>query len=210
MSRLRRSVVLTAACAAAATWSCGAKPKTPARGPDVVVLLADPGDGAVGRADVSNPAGKVELTAVRESTSISPNQAPTAVTVMSEAAVTRLFGSTLSSLPPAPRHFILYFRFESEELTDESRALLPQVLEALKAFPVPEVAVVGHTDTMGAAAGNIQLGLRRANAIRALLIASGVDASLIETASHGEADPVVRTADETAEPRNRRVEITVR
>ena len=33
-----------------------------------------------------------------------------------------MFGDALDGLPPAPRHFILYFRFESEELTDESRA----------------------------------------------------------------------------------------
>jgi OmpA-OmpF porin, OOP family len=208
MSRPRRLAVLIAALAM--TWGCGSKPKAPAQGPDVVVLLADPGDGTVGRAEVSNAAGRVQLAAARESTSISPNQAPAAVTVMSEAAVTRLFGPVLSALPPAPRHFTLYFRFESDELTDESRALLPQILEAVKTFPVPEVAVIGHTDTTGAAAVNIQLGLRRANAIRSVLVAAGLDASLIDTTSHGETDPLVKTADDVSEPRNRRVEITVR
>jgi len=210
MSRLRRPAVLIAALAAAVISGCSKKPQAPGPGPDVVVLLADPGDGAVGRAEVSNAAGTVELKAERESTSISPHQAPAPVTVMSEAAVTRVFGAALSSLPPAPRHFTLYFRFESDELTDESRALVPQILEAVKTYPVPEVAVVGHTDTTGSAAGNIQLGLKRATAIRALLVSAGLDASLIETTSHGEADPLVKTADDVAEPRNRRVEITIR
>src|SRR5262249_26031775 len=169
----------------------------------------DRGEGGGGGGEVSNAAGTVELKAERESTSISPHQAPAPVTVMSEAAVTRVFGAALSSLPPAPRHFTLYFRFESDELTDESRALVPQILEAVKRSPPPERAAVGHTDPPGTGAANTQPGLKRAPAIRALLVSAGLDASLIETTSHGEADPLVKTADDVAEPRNRRVEITI-
>ena len=105
---------------------------------------------------------------------------------------------------------MLFFRFESDELTDESRALIPRVLQAVKGRPFPDVAVVGHTDTTGTAASNIELGLRRANAIRSLLVAAGVDAAVIEVTSHGEADLLVKTADEVLEPRNRRVDIAVR
>ena len=175
-----------------------------------MVLLPDPGDGAVGRAVVSNSAGSAELAAARESTTVAANQAPAPVAVISQAEADRLFGDVLAALPPAPQQFILYFRFESDELTPESQALVPGVLEALKNRPFPDVAVVGHTDTTGSAASNIALGLRRANAIRELLIQSGVSADLIEVSSHGEADPLVKTADEVSEPRNRRVEITVR
>ena len=118
-------------------------------GQSTVVLLPDPDDGAVGRAVVSNSVGATELVAARESTTINPNQAPAPVTVISEADVTRLFGDVLSTLPSAPQIFLLYFRFESEELTDESRALLPQILQAVRNRPFPDVAVVGHTDTTG-------------------------------------------------------------
>jgi outer membrane protein OmpA-like peptidoglycan-associated protein len=49
----------------------------------------------------------------------------------------------------------VFFRFESDELTDESRALLPQILQAVKdSAPFPDVAVVGHTDTTGRRPGN--------------------------------------------------------
>jgi outer membrane protein OmpA-like peptidoglycan-associated protein len=72
------------------------------------------------------------------------------------------------------------------------------------------VLVVGHTDTTGPSATNVLLGLRRAGIIRRLLVEAGLDATLIEMASHGQADPLVPTADEVAEPRNRRVDITVR
>jgi outer membrane protein OmpA-like peptidoglycan-associated protein len=146
-------------------------------GQSTVVLLPDPDDGAVGRAVVSNSVGATELVAARESTTINPNQAPAPVTVISEADVTRLYGDVLSTLPAAPQIFLLYFRFESEELTDESRALLPQILQAVRNRPFPDVAVVGHTDTTGTNAGNYELGLRRANAIRGRLLEAGIDAA---------------------------------
>jgi outer membrane protein OmpA-like peptidoglycan-associated protein len=72
------------------------------------------------------------------------------------------------------------------------------------------VAVIGHTDTVGPAEVNRQLGLRRASAVRRLLVDAGLDAAFIEATSHGEADPATPTGDETSEPANRRVEIIVR
>jgi outer membrane protein OmpA-like peptidoglycan-associated protein len=132
------------------------------------------------------------------------------VTTMSEEEVQRLFGDTLSALPPAPVHFTLYFKFESDELTDESRALLPQILTTVKERAIPEVLVVGHTDTMGTPRANIDLGLTRANTVRTLLVQVGLDPTMLEVRSHGESDLLVKTPDETPEPRNRRVEISVR
>jgi outer membrane protein OmpA-like peptidoglycan-associated protein len=212
MNRPRPLAVLIAALAAGVAAGCGPKRiQSVARpGDTTVVLLPDPGDGAVGRATVSNAAGAAELVGARELTTVSLNRAPTAVTTISEADVQRIFGGALSALPPAAENFVLFFRFESDELTDESRALVPQIMAAVTRRPFPEVAVVGHTDTTGAAASNIELGLRRANAIRGILIAAGIDATVIETTSHGEADLLVKTADGVLEPRNRRVEITVK
>ena len=46
--------------------------------------------------------------------------------------------------------------------------------------------------------------------VRNLLVNAGLDGSTIEATSVGELDPVVKTPDETPEPRNRRVEIAVR
>jgi outer membrane protein OmpA-like peptidoglycan-associated protein len=43
-----------------------------------------------------------------------------------------------------------------------------------------------------------------------MLIQAGLDPSTVEIISHGETDLLVKTADETPEPRNRRVEISVR
>jgi outer membrane protein OmpA-like peptidoglycan-associated protein len=129
---------------------------------------------------------------------------------MDEAEVRREFGALLADLPAAAQHFNLYFRTDTSELTEESRAILPDVLNAAKARKVPEVTVIGHTDTTGSAASNYRLGLERAQAVRALLLKVGLDDNLIQVESHGEADLLRKTPDNTAEPRNRRVEITIR
>lgn len=210
---VRVSVACVAALAAALEVACGGKhaaPAQPATGGTLVVLLPDSDTGVTGRAFLTNKSGTTDLNAARDSSSATRSSAPTAVTTMSEEEVQRLFGDALSALPPPPVHFTLYFKFESDELTDESRALLPQILNTVKDRSIPEVLVVGHTDTMGTPRANIELGLTRANAVQNMLVQVGLDPSTVEVRSHGETDLLVKTPDETAEPRNRRVEISVR
>ena len=215
-----RLVGLLAAVAAGLLSACGPKQvNTPEPAADpktatLVVLLPDAG-GGTGQATVSSRggaglAGSVDLARAREATVVGIKRPPTRVTVMSEEDVTRQFGSLLSALPPAAQHFTLYFRFESDELTPESRALIPEILGAVKQRPAPEVVVTGHTDTTGSPASNVELGLKRGNMVRTLLVDAGLDAQAIEVTSHGEAELLVRTADNTYEPRNRRVEITIK
>jgi len=208
------SVALVAAFAAALEVACigkhAAVPAPPETERTLVVLLPDFDTGVTGRAFVSNTSGNTDLTAARDSSIAAPSTAPTAVTTMSEEEIQRIFGETLGALPMAPVHFTLNFKFESDELTDESRALLPEILNTVKERIIPEVLVVGHTDTMGTPRANIELGLTRANTVRNLLIQVGLDPALIEVRSHGEGDLLVKTPDETAEARNRRVEISVR
>ena len=174
-----------------------------------MVLLPDAA-GTVGRANVSNPSGTADLAAARDSTTVSANQPPGPVTVLSEADVQRLFGEALSALPPPPQRFTLNFKFDSDELTDESRALVPEIVQAVRNRPVPDVLVIGHTDTTGSPSSNFELGLKRAGTVRNILVEAGLDPNFIELVSHGEEELLVPTADEVAEPRNRRVEIAVR
>jgi peptidoglycan-associated lipoprotein len=202
------AVALTAGCAARSAGP----PREPApTGPPVLIaLLPDPETGTTGRVHVSNALGAVDLSAPRTATRVVGGASPGPVTTLSAADVQRMFAVAIGALPPAPRHFTLQFRFESDILTAESTALLPEILAAVKALPVPEVVVVGHTDTLGDRKANLALGLKRANSVREILAAAGLASSTIEVTSHGEADPLVRTRDNTPEPRNRRVEITVR
>ena len=212
MARARRFASVIATLAPVWTLACVAKPALePERaGQTLVVLLQDSDTGSTGRAQVANPSGSTDLSAERQSTVATAGRSPSSAVTLSAAEVDRLFGEALAALPPAPQRFTLYFKFESDELTDESRALMQDILSAVKQRTMPEVVVVGHTDTMGTPTANVALGLKRATTVRKLLAAAGLDISLVELMSHGEAEPIVRTADDTAEPRNRRVEIAVR
>ena len=208
----RGSLALIALLLAA---GCGAKraaPATPVAPPPpaTIVLLPDPETHVTGRIRVSNEFGGVELSAPRSALTMTSSAAPGPVVTLSEDDVNRLFGDALAALPPAPRQFVLQFKFESDTLTDESTALIPAILAAVKALPVPEVVIIGHTDTMGDRKSNLALGLRRATRVRNILVDAGLPAATVDVTSHGEADQLVKTRDNTPEPRNRRVGITVR
>jgi outer membrane protein OmpA-like peptidoglycan-associated protein len=132
------------------------------------------------------------------------------VTQLSEAEVKQTFGATLQALPARPTAFILYFITGTDELTPESKGELQSVLAALKDRPAPDVLVIGHTDTVGELTTNDRLSAQRAETVKAMLVQIGISAERITTAGRGEREPLVRTADEVDEPRNRRVEINVR
>jgi outer membrane protein OmpA-like peptidoglycan-associated protein len=175
----------------------------------LVVLLPDSETNTTGAVGVSNPLGSVDLAAERDAARVTANSAPVLIKLSADE-VKNMFGDALSALPPPPRRFTLFFRFESDELTDQSQALIPQILGVVKEHAVQDVVVIGHTDTMGTQQANYGLGLKRAMMVRNLLVQAGLDGSTIEVTSVGELDPVVKTPDETPEPRNRRVDIAVR
>ena len=194
---------------------CGSKrvgpasPVAPAP-PTTVALLPDPETHVTGRIRVSNEFGSIDVSTPRGSLRTTGSAAPGPIETLSEADVTRLFGAAMASLPPAPRHFILQFKFESDTLTDESAAQVAAILQAVRALPVPEVMIVGHTDTTGEKKSNVALGLKRAMRVRTILTDAGLASATVDVTSHGEGDLLVKTRDNVAEPRNRRVEISVR
>jgi outer membrane protein OmpA-like peptidoglycan-associated protein len=202
---------MLAIAAVAIATACGPKRiSTPIRpGQSLTVLLPDSDTGTTGHASVSNAFGSVALAAERDAALATANSKPV-LGKLSEADVNNIFGDALSALPPAPRQFTLFFRFESDELTDQSHALIPQVLAAVKEHAVQDVVVIGHTDTMGTQQANFGLGLKRAMMVRNLLVNAGLNGSTIDVTSIGELDLLVKTPDETPEPRNRRVDIAVR
>lgn len=175
-----------------------------------VVLLKDEDSTTKSAATVTTKAGALALTEPNQSTTVLAPRAPSPPVTLTDADIQRQFGALLADLPSAPRHFNLYFRTDTADLTDESRATLPDVLRVVASWKVPEVTVIGHTDTTGSVRNNYALGLDRAQTVKAMLVKAGLDGALIEVESHGEADLLRKTPDNTPEPRNRRVEITIR
>src|SRR5712691_11076007 len=111
MTSARPIAVPLATLAAMLTLACG--PKHVSSGPTrpgqaLIVLLPDSDTGSTGSARVRNHSGSAELATERDATLATPNRRP-AIGTLSEPEVTRFFGDALSALPPAPRHFTLYF-----------------------------------------------------------------------------------------------------
>jgi hypothetical protein len=109
----------------------------------------------------------------------------------------------------APEAFTLYFRLESDELTDESRALLPGVLKAVAGAAGARSGRRGAHRHDRRAEGELRAGPRPCEPRAHALVGAGVDAALIDISSLGESDLRIRTADNVLESRNRRVEISV-
>jgi outer membrane protein OmpA-like peptidoglycan-associated protein len=202
------AALLLAGCAAPQPLAV-APPSTP-EPKNEVVLLAD-ADGKVGRVIVSNQAGQRTLDRAGTATRIlDAGTAPTEPTTLSAAEIEATFGAALAAQPAPPRHFILYFDQGSTELTPASRSDFPTIVAVVREYASVDTSVVGHSDATGDARMNLELSLRRALAVGALLAAEGIDPGALEITSHGEANPLVPTGDNVSEPRNRRVEVTVR
>jgi outer membrane protein OmpA-like peptidoglycan-associated protein len=95
-------------------------------------------------------------------------------------------------------------------LTPDSQRQYQAVFADIKRRSVYEVEVIGHTDTLGTVPHNQQLSMSRAVMIRERLEHDRISAKSISVAGRGQLDLAVPTGDQVAEPRNRRVEITVR
>jgi outer membrane protein OmpA-like peptidoglycan-associated protein len=127
-----------------------------------------------------------------------------------QAQVQQIFGNALAAQPILPAHFVLYFEKDSDTLTPDSKRQYQAVFADIKRRSVYEVEVIGHTDTLGTVPHNQQLSMSRAVMIRVRLEHDGINAKSISVAGRGQLDLAVPTGDQVAEPRNRRVEITVR
>jgi outer membrane protein OmpA-like peptidoglycan-associated protein len=128
----------------------------------------------------------------------------------SRGNISVIFRRAIAAQPILPHHFRLYFILGSDALTPESKIAYRAVFDDTKQRPVYEVEVIGFTDTLGDLPYNQALSLARAAAIRDTLIHDGIARQAISIAGRGKRDLLVPTPDQTPEPRNRRVEITVR
>jgi outer membrane protein OmpA-like peptidoglycan-associated protein len=205
-----RRALLVLALAAAAGCAPAARPvvQTPPARDEHVVLL--PGaDGRAGAITVTHAGREVTLDQAYATASVKEEGRLETGRSTAEEAQSR-FGSTLAALPPGPVTFVLYFLGNSDEFTPESKLEIQKIFPEIARHPAPEVVVVGHTDRQGSVEYNDALSLRRAERARQNLVQLGIARDSIQVAGRGEREPLVPTPDDVPEPRNRRVEITVR
>lgn len=191
--------------------SCALAPTAPPpSGPrDTVVLLPDE-DGGTGAVVVGSSGRERRLARPMEALRVAAGSPPGAPFLMDEPGLRALAGAAIDARPEAPLCFRLHFEKGGVELTPESETAYREALGAILARGAVDVSVVGHTDTQGDKAYNDRLSMRRAEAVAARLVRDGISPAILEITSHGKDNPLVPTGDQVAEPRNRRVEVTVR
>jgi len=181
---------------------------------NLVVVLPEP-NGHVGAVVVHAGARTALLDQAYAAAAPTPRSAhPLKAGAEDAAKVNAVFGDALAALPVPPTSQSLFFENDSLTLTAQSAADLRAVLDTIKTRKAVEIVVTGHTDTVGTDDYNDQLSRDRANAIMLTLLPIlkdyGVSADSVFAVGRGKRDLLVQTPDQTAEPRNRRVEITVR
>lgn len=171
-----------------------------------VVLLDNP-DGTTGKLIVKGNKGERVVDKSGHGLSLDGSSAPAPVP---ESKIREDFATAMALRPLLPVRYLLYFESGGTQLTPESAALLPAIVENAAKRPAVDISIIGHTDTMGKADINDALALKRAQTVAELIRSHGLKAHALAVESHGERNLLVQTPDETSEPRNRRVEISLR
>ncbi len=103
----------------------------------------------------------------------------------------------------------ILFDLNKATLKPGAEANIRRIAAVLKQYPEHQIAVEGHTDSLGTDAYNQRLSEQRAEAVRTALVAGGVDATKISARGFGESQPVADNGNAAGRQQNRRVEVVV-
>jgi outer membrane protein OmpA-like peptidoglycan-associated protein len=196
---LRKAYGALAIAACVAFSGCASK--------SYVVLVESP-DGSTGAIIVDNGRGAQLVN--RKNQGVAMDGRDASPFDIEAARLQADFAAAQAAQPALPARYQFYFNMGDTSLTTESASFIPAVLEDVRQRGTAAVSIIGHTDTTGDDAYNEKLGLMRAQSIAALLQQTGLQALELSVVSHGKRNLLVPTADNVAEPRNRRVEVNIR
>lgn len=175
------------------------------------IVLSPSEDGSVGALQIDNQQGSAVLDEEGKAIYIADeNSAPSAPTAISITETEAVFQDALQVHPLMAESFLLYFQFNSKKLTEESQQRISEIHQAINARNSIDISIIGHTDRTGDDAYNQQLSLERAKAVYNILVADKIVGDDMTITYYGEGNPLIPTADNVAEPKNRRVEVMIR
>ena len=102
----------------------------------------------------------------------------------------------------------IYFDVNKDVVKPESYGTLKEIATVLQENPDVKVKIVGHTDSDGADASNLDLSKRRGASVKNELVKTfGIEASRLESDGMGESQPVAPNDTPANKALNRRVEL---
>ena len=180
-------------------------------GKENFIVLSQGKDGSVGALEIKTNKGSEVLDKPGMAVYVADSDSlPSEPTPINEEETRQIFAPALAVQPLVPESFLLYFKFNSDKLTDASQALVTKILAAVNKRHSVDISVIGHTDRTGEEDYNRTLSLKRAQAVYEILAKAGIARESMTITYHGEGNPLIPTADNVPEPRNRRVEVLVR
>jgi peptidoglycan-associated lipoprotein len=111
---------------------------------------------------------------------------------------------TGGALPGSAISDRVLFAVDQTTLSPEAVGIIEQQVGWLLANPDLPVEIEGHADERGTEQYNVQLGARRAAAVRDYMVSRGVPDARLSTNTFGRARPVATCADESCWSQNRR------
>ena len=103
----------------------------------------------------------------------------------------------------------ILFDVDKTNLKPDAQNSLKQLAVSLQNNPETNILVVGHTDSTGTAAHNMDLSIRRANAVKLFMGQQGVNSARLSTQGKGETEPIAPNSTAEGRAQNRRVEIVI-
>lgn len=177
--------------------------------PQSVVVLVPDADGHIGRIEVEAQGATVVLDQSGSASAATSGKPPSPPQMLSQQQINQGWGDALAAMPARPLTFQLYFDSGTADPVPQARVLIAQAVALVAQRPHVFLMVAGHADAVGSDELNDRISRRRADVVRSLLLEQGVSAKAVQTSSHGKRNPLVPTADGVAEPRNRRVTLTL-
>lgn len=131
-------------------------------------------------------------------------------------------GLTLAEAPPPPPRQqvielqenlddliegkVVEFEVGLDVITEEGRILLDEIFDAMQRFPDVPIEIAGHADSQGSAEANLDLSVRRAQAVLTYLTDKGAIPGRFVVNGYGETRPIADNTTEEGRQRNRRIE----
>ena len=103
----------------------------------------------------------------------------------------------------------LNFETGKAAITVDSANEVDNIAAILKAYNKVNISIDGYTDNVGDPAMNSQLSKARAEAVKARLMAQGIDPARLSTVAYGQENPIASNDTEEGRAQNRRIEISV-